>query len=77
MDKELACFRVTPSKVAVVDVDVVKTHLEESLRTHGGGLTLDDLFTDVEGEGVPRTPTHCGLIGNCLCIASQPPKGEG
>ena len=74
MDEQLSRFGVTSSEVAVVDVDVVVADFVESLCSHGSGLSLDDIFVDVEGKGVPRTPTHSGLV---LCVTLHSTEGKG
>ena len=42
VDEQFARLLVAPSEVAVVDVDVVVSHFQKTLRLHGSGLILND-----------------------------------
>jgi uncharacterized protein YaaQ len=42
VDEQFARILVAPSEVAVVDVDVVVSHFQKTLRLHGSGLILND-----------------------------------
>ena len=53
MDEQFSRFWITPSKITIVNIDMVIANLIESLCTHGRGLTFDDFFADVECESIP------------------------
>ena len=44
---------VTPPEIAVIDVDMVETHILQAFRDHGIGLTFDNGLADVQTKGVP------------------------
>ena len=65
MDSHFSCAG-TAILEAVVDVNVLVADIFQSLRYHSVGLTLNDVFRDVDREGVPRTPAHSGGLDLCI-----------
>lgn len=63
-------FLITVSEETVVDVDVPVAGIFQPERYHGFGLSFDEIFTDVDTVGVPRTPAHDRRFGRMdrLCI---------
>ena len=59
--------------VAVVDVHILESSLLQSAVVHGVGLLADELFVDVQGKRVPRTPAHgrCALGVGSGCHGQQ------
>ena len=53
--------------VAVVDVHILVARRLQSAFVHGVGLSFDELLVDVEGECVPRAPSHGGCALGVGC----------
>ena len=53
MNQQLTCIGVATSKVTIIDVDVVKAYVQQTLVLHGICLPFDDVFADTNTKGVP------------------------
>ena len=54
---------------AIINIDMVIAHAEQSLADHGIGLSFNNALADVHTEGVPRAPSHRGTILPYCCAS--------